>query len=178
MSEITDITRVADGWEYTFSGTGGIHYIFLHGEHVDTCKESPYLYKTMLKAPPPIQIVSLADEDRYSMITHPVGFATNKVEITWEPDGSPYYRVYMKSGDEYRHIEQFRAQPGKMRTVFGLHTSSEDLKFSVVACGFHEETGVVYEKGELTDINIAFVKFPVPPIVHFTVKEGEIIVHE
>lgn len=174
MSTITAISKVSTGWQYAFTGNGSIHLVYENGMLINSCSASPYLYVTSATAPPSIEIVSLEDETRLSMLEKVSAFCGTVLRVQWRSNDSPYYRVHIIDSDgEILQKSLVKSDNGLIYTHEYKFSSTQDVYYSITACGVTED-GFVYDKSDPPEITAICVYIPQKPVVTASIASGVI----
>ncbi len=174
MSTITAIEKVSTGWQYSFTGNGSIHLIYENGILLNACSTSPFLYKTSATTPPSIEIVSLEDETRLSMLENVSAFCGTVLRVQWRTNDSPYYRIYIIDDDgEILQKTLIKSDGGLIYTHEYKFSSTQQVHYAITACNVTID-GYVYDKSDAPEITDICVYTPQKPVVEATVANGVI----
>lgn len=178
MSVITAITETSEGWQYTFTGNGNIHLVYEKGLLIDSCSSSPYTYATSLTYPPSIEIVSLEDETRLSMLEKVSAFCGTTLKVQWKTNNSPYYRVYIIDDDgDTLQKTLVPNNDGLVYTHEYSFSSTQNVYYSITACEITED-GFIYDKSDVPEITAICVYTPVKPVITASVSGGVVTVDD
>ena len=172
---ITNIEKIDNSWVYTFDvEDGNLYYIYEKGKLFSVETESPYILERNTDVPPSLEIVSLNDVDRISIMQKVSGYSGTEIKIQWKSNDSPYYRVYVKNTDgDTIAFQQIKSTGILVYEWTYPFREDQQIYVSVVACGEEEE--FVYEKSEIPEIDVICISYPTAPDVEVSIESGKVI---